>query len=109
MPKHRVLKLARGMEQVFRPIEVADIDDGYHAFIVRYSGDYITHQHSADEFIYILEGLILMEMGDDQQIEIRQGEALLVPAGQPHRPRCRNMALALVVEKKGLQHNSSGR
>lgn len=108
MPKHRVLKLARGMEQVFRPIEVADLDGDYHAFIVRYSGDYISHQHTADEFIYILEGLILMEIGDEQ-IEVRQGEAILVPAGQPHRPRCRNMALALVVEKKGLQHNTSGR
>jgi mannose-6-phosphate isomerase-like protein (cupin superfamily) len=102
LPKQRVLKLARGLSHVFRPVEVADIDGAYHAFIVRYSGDYITHQHPADEYIYILEGLILMEIGAEQ-VEVRQGESILVPAGTPHRPRCKNMALALVVEKKGLQ------
>ena len=108
MPKHRVLKQARTLEHVFRPVEITDIDDGYHAFIVRYSGDYVTHHHAADEFIYILEGLILMEL-DGESVEVRQGEAILVPAGTPHRPRCRNMALALVMEKKGLQHESDAR
>jgi mannose-6-phosphate isomerase-like protein (cupin superfamily) len=90
------------MDQPFRPVELTDIDRGYHAFIVRYSGDYITHTHKSDEFIYILEGAIRMELGGET-IEVRQGEAILVPAGQPHRPRCRNMALALVMEKRGLQ------
>ncbi len=108
MPKYRVLKQARMLEHVFRPVEVADIDGGYHAFIVRYSGDYVTHHHAADEFIYILEGLILMEIGGEE-VEVRQGEALLVPAGTPHRARCRNMALALVIERKGLQHDRDGR
>jgi mannose-6-phosphate isomerase-like protein (cupin superfamily) len=108
VPKYRVLKQARMLEHVFRPVEIADLDGEYHAFIVRYSGDYVTHRHRADEFIYILEGLILMEIGGEQ-VEVRQGEALLVPAGTPHRARCRNMALALVVEKKGLQHESDPR
>ena len=102
MPRFRVLKQARSLAQVFRPIEVTNIDKGYHAFIVRYGGDYVTHTHKADEFIYILEGAIRMEL-DGETLEVRQGEAILVPAGQPHRPRCRNSALALVVEKKGLQ------
>ena len=102
MPKFPVMKKARGMQQPFRPLEVTDIDTGYHAFIERYRGDYITHSHSDDEFVYIIEGAITMEM-DSQTVEVRQGEALLIPAGQQHRPRCKNMALALVVEKKGLQ------
>ncbi len=102
MPKFPVLKQARSLAQPFRPIEITDIDSDYHAFIVRYSGDYITHAHTADEFVYIIEGAISMEI-DNQVIELRQGEAMLIPAGSQHRPRCRNMALALVMEKKGLQ------
>lgn len=98
----RVLKQARMMAQAFRPVEITDLDSDYHAFIVRYSGDYITQTHAADEFIYILEGAIEMELGKERH-EVRQGEAIRVPAGTPHRARCRNMALALVVEKKGLQ------
>ena len=102
MAKHSVLKMARGLTTVFRPVEVTDIDDSYHAFIVRYSGDYITHTHDRDEFVYILEGGLVVEV-DGSEVEVRQGEAILIPAGKPHRPRCRNFALGLVVETKGLQ------
>jgi len=90
------------MEQVFRPVEITDIDDDYHAFIVRYSGDYIAHSHTADEFVYIVEGVLNFEI-DGREVEVRQGEAMLIPAGSQHRPRCKNFALGLVMEKKGLQ------
>ncbi|MCB1185073.1 cupin domain-containing protein [bacterium] len=102
MSKHSVLKMARGLSTVFRPVEVTDIDDTHHAFIVRYSGDYITHAHDKDEFVYILEGSLVVEM-EGSEVEVRQGEAILIPAGTRHRPRCRNFALGLVVETKGLQ------
>ena len=102
MAKYSVLKRARGIKHVFRPIEIADIDTEYHAFIVRYSGDYIQHTHEKDEFVYIMEGVLNFEI-DGQEVEVRQGEAMLIPAGATHRPRCRNFALGLVVERKGLQ------
>jgi mannose-6-phosphate isomerase-like protein (cupin superfamily) len=102
VPKIPVLKNARGLTKVFRPVEVADLDGDYHTFIVRYSGDYITHTHDKDEFVYILEGSLVVEIGGREE-EVRQGEALLVPAGTPHRPRCKNFALGLVVEARGNQ------
>ena len=102
MPKYPVLKMARGLNQVFHPVELTDIDADYHAFIVRYSGDYIVHAHEKDEFVYILEGSLVFEIQGKEE-EVRQGEAILIPARTQHRPRCRNMALGLVVETKGLQ------
>ena len=102
MPKFSVLRLARMQNQPFRPVEVTDIDAKYHVFIVRYSGDYIPHAHAADEFVYIIEGAITMEI-EKQKFEVRQGEAVMIPAGTQHRPRCKNSALALIMEKKGLQ------
>lgn len=102
MTKFPVLKTARGLTNVFRPVEITGIDEAYHAFIVRYSGDYITHSHDRDEFIYILEGSLIVEI-DGRQEEVRQGEAIMLPAGTRHRPRCRNFALGLVVEARGNQ------
>lgn len=102
MPKFSTLKMARGLKQVFRPVEITDIDENYHAFIVRYSGDYITHNHEKDEFVHVLEGALEVEI-DGHTEEVRQGESILIPAGSPHRPRCGNMALGLVIERKGLQ------
>jgi mannose-6-phosphate isomerase-like protein (cupin superfamily) len=94
--------MARGLTQVFRPVEVTNINHDYHAFIVRYSGDYIVHSHDKDEFVYILEGSLVVEM-EGKEIEVRQGEAFLIPAGTLHRPRCKNMALGLIMESRGLQ------
>ena len=102
MAKFPVLKNARGLKNVFRPVEIANIDSDYHTFIVRYSGDYITHTHDRDEFVYIMEGSLIVEI-DGKEEEVRQGEAILVPAGVPHRPRCKNFALGLVVEARGNQ------
>lgn len=102
MPKFPTLKLARGLNQAFRPVEITDIDEHYHAFIVRYSGDYITHNHEKDEFVHILEGSLEVEI-DGRVEEVIQGESILIPAGATHRPKCGNMALGLVIERKGLQ------
>ena len=102
MPKFDTLKMARGLNQVFRPVEITDIDDNYHCFIVRYSGDYISHSHESDEFVHILEGSLLVEI-DGHTEEVRQGMSILIPAGCKHRPKCGNMALGLVFEKKGVQ------
>ena len=100
--KFSVLKRARSIEHVFRPVEIVDIDTEYHAFIVRYSGDYIAHAHDLDEFVYIMEGALNVEI-EGRDVEVRQGEAILIPAGSVHRPRCKNFALGLVMERKGLQ------
>ncbi len=102
MPKYQILKMARDVVQPFRPVEITDLDGDYHVFIVRYSGDYISHSHDKDELIYLLEGMIDMEI-DSTTVTVRQGEAIKIPAGTTHRPRCRNTALALVFEIKGLQ------
>lgn len=102
MPKFPVLKMARGLNQVFQPVEITDIDERYHAFIVRYSGDYITHSHEKDELVYILEGELVIEI-DGKEERVRQGEAFLIPAGAEHRPICRGTALGFVVETRGLQ------
>jgi len=100
--KFSALKTARGLKNVFRPVELTSIDGDFHSFIVRYSGDYITHTHEKDEFIYIMEGSLVVEM-DGREEEVRQGEAILIPAGTAHRPRCKNFALGLVLEARGNQ------
>ena len=102
MPKFSVLKMARGLHHAFHPVELTDIDDTHHAFIVRYSGDYIFHTHDRDEFVYILEGRVVFEIGGRQE-EVQQGEAIRIPAGVEHRPRCKSSALGMVIEVKGLQ------
>ena len=104
--KHSVLEIARGLDQSFRPVELATIDGSHHAFVVRYDGDYERHVHQCDEFIYVLEGEISFEM-ENAYVSLEAGESILIPAGVSHKPRCRDTALAMLVERMGQQAQPS--
>lgn len=100
--KFPVLDTARELDQAFRPVQLAEIDGSHHAFVVRYEGDFDRHVHRGDEFVYVLEGEISFEM-EHAYITLGPGESILIPAGVPHKPRCRETALAMIVERVGLQ------
>ena len=102
MPKIPVLQVARKLERVFRPHDLVSVDHNYHVFTVAYHGAYAEHQHSADEFIYLLEGVLKVEMAGEL-VELRQGDGILIPAGVRHRPSASGRALAMVFERRGLQ------
>lgn len=80
MPKIPALKVARGLEKAFRPHDLCSVDTEYHVFVVAYSGSYVEHNHPADEFIFILEGELILEVSGQEHV-LRQGDGFLVPAG----------------------------
>lgn len=61
------------------------------------------HVNPSDEFFYQLEGDMTLEYldagGQRRTAEIRQGEALVVPASTPHSPQRPAGSLGLVVER----------
>lgn len=105
MPKIPVLRVARKLERVFRPHDLCVVDNDYHVFVVAYNGPYVEHQHSADEFIYILEGELVMEV-EGQPQTLRQGDAVHIPAGTRHKPIATKRVLGMVFERRGLQHGN---
>ena len=105
MPKIPALKVARGLEKAFRPHDLCSIDQDYHVFVVAYSGSYVEHNHPADEFLFILEGELILEVAGQEHV-LRQGDGFLVPAGTLHRPRSARRTLGLVMERRGLQTSS---
>lgn len=44
-----------------------------------------THPYS-EEFVYVVSGTVLMRVGD-QEVELTEGDALVVPIGERHRIR----------------------
>lgn len=105
MPKIPVLRVARKLERVFRPHDLCSVDGGYHVFVVAYHGAYAEHQHIADEFIYVVEGELVMELEGESHV-LRQGDAIHIPAGARHRPVASTRALGMVFERRGLQHGN---
>jgi quercetin dioxygenase-like cupin family protein len=44
------------------------------------------HEHDNEQLTYILQGCLRFKLGDDgsQVVEVRAGEVLHIPSGQPH-------------------------
>lgn len=76
--------------------------DGYCAYLSRFVGTYRFHEHAQDEMYLVLEGEILIEYYDGPSLPVRQGEALVVKAGERHRSCAENEALVLMFKAAHL-------
>ena len=54
--------------------------------LVKFLGDFIWHKHDEeDELFFVVKGSFIMELRD-KNIELSEGEFLIVPRGIEHRP-----------------------
>jgi quercetin dioxygenase-like cupin family protein len=42
------------------------------------------HQHDNEQITYVLEGALRFHLGEDQQVDVRKGEVLVIPSNLPH-------------------------
>ncbi len=61
------------------------------------------HINQSEEFFWMIEGdmvLKVVEDGDFRDVDIREGEIFLLPAGVPHSPQRKADTVGLVIEHK---------
>jgi len=61
--------------------------------------DFHTHEES-DEMFYIIEGKMQIEFKDNI-VDLNEGDFIIVPKGVMHRPVCKELVKALLIEKTG--------
>lgn len=62
-------------------------------------GEFHWHQHDAeDEFFYVVEGRLLIDLEGDRTVELGPGQGVVVPKGTQHRPRALERTVVLMVE-----------
>ncbi len=60
--------------------------NGQHVKLVKLLGEFVWHRHDEqDELFYVVKGRFRMELRDGQ-IDLEEGEFLIVPRGIEHRP-----------------------
>ena len=65
-------------------------------------GEYHWHKHDDDdEFFYILEGKLLIDL-EDRTIELGPRQGTVVPKGVRHRTRAPQRTVMLMVENAGI-------
>jgi len=66
-------------------------------------GEYHWHQHEdADEFFYVVEGKLLIDLPDGQIVELAPGQGIVVPRKVMHRTRAPERTVILMVENAGI-------
>jgi mannose-6-phosphate isomerase-like protein (cupin superfamily) len=70
--------------------------------VVKFQGEYPFHMHAdTDDFFYVLEGEMLMDIEGQEPRIVKAGELFIVPKGVVHRPRAEHEVKVLLIEPIG--------
>jgi mannose-6-phosphate isomerase-like protein (cupin superfamily) len=83
------------------PHVVSDYNDN-DIMVVKFKGEYPFHKHdTTDDFFYVLEGEMIMDLEGHPSQVVKAGELFVVPKGVVHRPRAAEEVKVLLIEPKG--------
>ena len=67
-------------------------------------GEFHWHTHDAeDEFFYVIEGTLLVDLEEDQTVELHPQQGFTVPKGVVHRTRAPQRTVMLMIEGSGVR------
>jgi len=95
--KKSIAEAAEILTEPFTHTVLGQVDD-YCAYLSRFDGTYRFHTHAKDEMYVVLEGQIFIDYYDGPSVPVRQGEVLVVRAGEQHRSRAEQDALVLMFK-----------
>jgi len=99
----RLGDIVKKLDQPWSPIEVARVNDQ----VVRMSllkGEYHWHKHtSEDELFYVYRGKIVIQLKDQENIVLQEGEMVVIPKGVEHCPKSKELSYVLVFEPSALK------
>jgi mannose-6-phosphate isomerase-like protein (cupin superfamily) len=75
--------------------------NGQHVKLVKFQGPFTWHHHDdEDELFYVVKGSFVMELRDNN-IQLNEGDFLVVPKGVEHRPNAADEVWVMLFEPAG--------
>lgn len=75
--------------------------NGQYVKLVRFEGPFVMHSHpNEDEMFLVVKGSFRMEYRD-RNVDVREGEFVIVPRGVEHRPVAEEEVHVLLIEPSG--------
>ena len=72
--------------------------NGQQVKLVKFEGPFVWHHHEQeDELFYVVKGSFVMELRD-KNIELNEGDFLVVPRGTEHRPNAEKEVWVMLFE-----------
>ena len=99
-------KIAAALTEHWSPRVVAELDESF-VKVAKVQGSLTWHSHdNEDELFYILKGALRIEM-EDRTVQLRAGEAFVVPKGVRHNPVAEQECHIMLIERKTTLHTGS--
>jgi mannose-6-phosphate isomerase-like protein (cupin superfamily) len=93
---------ARAIDKLWSPVDVARVNDQV-LRLAKIQGRYHWHKHTnEDELFYVLKGSIVIQLQDQADIALGEGEIAVVPKGMEHCPRSEGASYILMFEPYSL-------
>jgi mannose-6-phosphate isomerase-like protein (cupin superfamily) len=81
------------------PKIVGDLNDS-HIKLAKFKGEFVWHKHDdEDELFFVVKGNLLIKL-KDQDINLKEGEFVIIPKGIEHLPIAEEEAYVMLVEPK---------
>lgn len=94
-----------GLDNYFSPKIIGEVNDQY-IKVVKIKGQEVPwHNHeNEDELFYIVEGSLLMEIENQQNLVMQEGDFYIVKKGINHRVSSKEECLIMLIESKTTEH-----
>lgn len=83
----------------YKPRITGELNDNY-VKLVKIKGEFVWHHHEKeDELFLVVKGTLQMKLRD-KDIEVKEGEFIIIPKGVEHKPVADNEVHLLLIEPK---------
>ena len=87
------------INEYYKPKITGELNENY-VKLAKLKGEFIWHKHEKeDELFLVVKGNLLMKLRD-KEIEIKEGEFIIIPKGIEHKPVADQEVHLLLIEPK---------
>ena len=81
------------------PKIIGEVNEAY-VKIAKLKGEFLWHSHeNEDEMFYVLKGVLVIKFRD-KDVELSEGEFIIIPKGVEHMPAAENEVHVMLIEAK---------
>ena len=94
-------------DDLWSPKIVGELN-GQYVKLAKLKGEFVWHHHEAeDEMFLVVEGTLIIQVRDQEDIILERGEFVIIPRGVEHKPVAVEEVYVLLFEPKSTLHTGT--
>ena len=95
-------------DKTWTPHIIGELNEQY-VKLCKLKDEFVWHSHKhEDELFMVFKGTLFMDFKDQETVEVKEGEIIIIPKGIEHRPRTNgDVVFNLLFEPKATKHTGN--